>query len=104
MNSELQDFVIDDVLSFFDSYFRKAVVTIDGVEVEKDIHKTAKHEDTLRKYVYLDVENGLVTEAALLDPMGRKAYIRTLNYQKDKKGYVIVFPIKQKVEVIPDAE
>jgi len=104
MNSEIQDSVVNDVLGFLDSYFRSAVVTINGEEIEKPIHKTKQSGDTLRKYVYLDVEKGLVTEAALIDPLGRKAYIRKLNYQKGNKGYVIAFPVMQKVEVIPGAE
>ncbi|MGE7621682.1 hypothetical protein ACQKMD_01145 [Viridibacillus sp. NPDC096237] len=95
----IQDLLIDETLKFYDGLIKKAKIIIDGNEIEKEIYKTVKDGDTLRKYVYLDVEKGLVTKASLVDAQGRELYVKVLNHQKGNKGYAIVFPITQSREV-----
>lgn len=98
--AEIQNLLIDETLNFIDTFIKKAKVTIDGVKIEKEIYRTKKDGDTLRKYVYLDNETGLITRAALVDAQGRELYVKNLNYQKGGDGYMIVFPIKQTIEVM----
>ncbi|MED4455893.1 hypothetical protein [Metabacillus fastidiosus] len=98
--AEIQSLLVDETLNFIDSLIKKAKIIINGREIEKDIHRTKKDGDVLRKYIYLDVEKGLVTRAALVDAQGRELYVKALNHQKGNKGYLIVFPIKQSIEVI----
>lgn len=98
--TEIQNLLIDETLNFIDTFIKKAKVTIDGVEIEKDIYRTKREGNTLRKYVYLDNETGLITRAALVDAQGRELYVKNLNYQKGGDGFMITFPIQQTIEVI----
>lgn len=98
--SEIQPIAISETLKFFDNALVKAKITIDGQEIEKDVSHTVLEGDTVSKYVYLDVEKGLITRAALLDAYGREWYVRQENYMKGVQGYTIVFPLTQKIEVI----
>lgn len=97
--AEIQQLLVDETLKFIDQFAVKAKVTIDGNVIEKDIYKSRMQGDTLRKYVYLQSEKGLVTRAALVDNQGRELYTKELNYQKESQGFMIVFPITQKIEV-----
>lgn len=98
--AEIQDLLVNETLNFIDSLIVKAKVTIDGNEIEKKIEKTKRDSNTLRKYVYLDVEKGYISRAALVDVQGRELYVKELNFQKGNKGFVITFPIKQSLEVV----
>ncbi|MEK5487902.1 hypothetical protein [Lysinibacillus sp. FSL M8-0355] len=91
--NEIQPLLIDLVQQFLNNLVVKAKITIDNVEYEKEIyHTSTKH--GLRKYVKLSAERGLITKAALVDSNGRELYVKTMNYQKGTKGYVIVFPLQ----------
>lgn len=97
--AEIQQLLVDETLKFIDQFAVKAKVAIDGNVIEKEIYKSKLQGDTLRKYVYLSEEKGLVTRAALIDSQGRELYTKELNYQKGIQGFMIVFPITQKIEV-----
>lgn len=97
--TEIKQLLVDNVLHFIDSIAVKARVTIDGVDIMKDVYVTKNDGVTLRKYIYLEKERGLVTRAALTDVEGRELYVKdNLNYEKGAQGYMIVFPITQKIE------
>lgn len=98
---EIQQLLVDETLNLIDGLIKNAKVIIDGKVIMKDVHFTTKKGDTLRKYVYLDTEAGLITRASLLDSQGRELYIKEPNYQKSgQQGYMIAFPIQQKLEVV----
>ncbi|MEH6943376.1 hypothetical protein [Bacillus sp. JJ722] len=97
--AEIQSLLVDETLRFIDTFIKKAKVTINGQDIEKEIYRTVKNGNELRKYVYLDEEIGLITRAALVDTNGRELYVKTYNYNKNSNGFVIVFPIKQSIEV-----
>ncbi|MGM7683556.1 hypothetical protein ACSVDA_15560 [Cytobacillus sp. Hm23] len=94
---EIQQLMLSEILKYIDGVVRKAKVTIDGVVIEKEIHRTITVGNTLRKYVYLDIETGLISRAALVDIQGRELYVKELDYQKGANGFSIVFPITQEV-------
>lgn len=97
--AEIQQLLVDKILQYIDSIAVKARVTIDGVDIVKDVYVTKYDGVTLRKYIYLEGERGLVTRAALTDIEGRELYVKdNLNYEKGAQGYMIVFPITQKIE------
>lgn len=99
--SEIQPFMIEKTLQFINELANKAKVTIDGNIIEKDVYLSKRQDDTLRKYIYLEEERGLVTRAALTDVEGRELYVKdNLNYEKGAQGYMIVFPITQKIEEV----
>lgn len=104
--TEIKQLLIDKVLQYIDSIAVKARVTIGGVEVMKDVSITKKdvsitknENGTLRKYIILEEEKGLLTRVALTDVEGRELYVKDdFNYQKGVHAYTIVFPITQKIE------
>ena len=97
--TEIKQLLVDKVLQYIDSIAVKARVTIGGVEVMKDVSITKNENGTLRKYIILEEEKGLLTRAALTDVEGRELYVKDdFNYQKGVHAYTIVFPITQKIE------
>lgn len=97
--TEIKQPLVDKILQYIDSIAVKARVTIGGVEVMKDVSITKNENGTLRKYIILEEEKGLLTRAALTDVEGRELYVKDdFNYQKGVHAYTIVFPITQKIE------
>ena len=97
--TEIKQLLVDKVLQYIDSIAVKARVTIGGVEVMKDVSITKNENGTLRKYIILEEEKGLLTRVALTDVEGRELYVKDdFNYQKGVHAYTIVFPITQKIE------
>ena len=97
--TEIKQLLVDKVLQYIDSIAVKARVTIGGVEVMKDVAITKIENGTLRKYIILEEEKGLLTRVALTDVEGRELYVKDdFNYQKGVHAYTIVFPITQKIE------
>lgn len=97
--TEIKQLLVDKVLQYIDSIAVKARVTIGGVEVMKDVAITKNENGTLRKYIILEEEKGLLTRVALTDVEGRELYVKDdFNYQKGVHAYTIVFPITQKIE------
>lgn len=97
--TEIKQLLVDKVLQYIDSIAVKARVTIGGVEVMKDVSITKNENGTLRKYIILEEEKGLLTRVALTDAEGRELYVKDdFNYQKGVHAYTIVFPITQKIE------
>lgn len=97
--TEIKQLLVDKVLQYIDSIAVKARVTIGSVEVMKDVSITKNENGTLRKYIILEEEKGLLTRVALTDVEGRELYVKDdFNYQKGVHAYTIVFPITQKIE------
>lgn len=101
METEISQILVQGALDYFDSMIHEGKVIIDGAEHTFPIWKTRRTDDTLRKYLKLSGEVvGLITKAHLVDNQGRHLYSKTLNFQKEKKGFIIAFPITQKIEVV----
>lgn len=101
--NEIQPLMIDLTQQFLSNLVAGAKVTIDGVVYDKEIYHTSTKYG-LRKYVKLSLEQGLVTRAALVDSYGRELYVKTMNYQKGSKGYVIAFPLQLEAKEVRISE
>ena len=97
--SQIKQYMVDATLDFLDRLAVKAVVTVEGVETEQPIYLARIEKNTVRKYVRLTEERGLITKAVLVDSEGRPLVEKVLNYQKGNKPYIIAFPITQKIIV-----
>lgn len=84
--------VIDRALQFLKNMAKKAIVTIDGQEVEKLFHSQQVEGDTVKTYVYLD-GHGTVTEAKLVDEHGIELDKYTVSIEQSEDGLMIVFSL-----------
>lgn len=85
--------VIDRTLEFLKTMAKKAVVTIDGVQHEKEFHSQLIEGDTIKTYVYLDDGHGIVTEAKLIDAHGIELDKYTTHVEQSEDGLMIVFTL-----------
>jgi len=85
--------VIDRTLEFLKNMAKKAVVTIDGVQQEKEFHSQLIEGDTIKTYVYLDDAHGIVTEAKLVDAHGIELDKYTTYVEQSEDGLMIVFTL-----------
>lgn len=95
---EVQQLLLDEVLNFVDSYARKAVVTIDGVKKEYEVHRTDIKGNQLKKMVFIENEIGTITNAILVDSQGRNLFVKDMNILKKEDGFMIVFKLDIKIE------
>lgn len=85
--------VIDRTLEFLKTMIKKAVVTIDGQQVEKELHSQLVENDTVKTYVYLDDGHGTVTEAKLVDQQGIELDTYAVHIEQSEDGLMIVFTL-----------
>lgn len=85
--------VIDRTLEFLKTMAKKAVVTIDNVQQEKEFHSQLIEGDTIKSYVYLDDGHGIVTEAKLIDEHGIELDKYTTYVEQSEDGLMIVFTL-----------
>lgn len=85
--------VIDRTLDFLKSMVKKAIVTIDGVELEKDFHSQTIEDDTIKTYVYLSDGHGVVSSAKLVDAIGIELDNYSVNIATNEDGLMIVFTL-----------
>lgn len=82
----------DETLKFWDRLIVGAKVSIDGVEKDYPIHESSYIEgNTLKKFVYLSTESGLITHAYIYDQHGRQIREKEMNIQKGQDGIMITF-------------
>ncbi|KYG92344.1 hypothetical protein A0U40_05215 [[Bacillus] sp. KCTC 13219] len=86
--------VIDRTLEFLKNMQKKAVVTIDGVQQEKEFHSQLIEGDAIKTYVYLDDGHGIVTEAKLVDEHGIELDRYETSIQPSEDGLMIVFTLQ----------
>lgn len=85
--------VIDRTLEFLKAMAKKAVVTVDGQQQEKEFHSQLIEGDTIKTYVYLDDGHGAVTEAKLIDEHGIELDKYTVLIEQSEDGLMIVFTL-----------
>lgn len=71
---------------------KKAVLIIDGQEVEKELHSQLIENDTVKTFVYLD-GHGTVTEAKLVDELGIELDTYSVHIETSDDGLMIVFTL-----------
>lgn len=89
--------VIDRTIDFLKKMMHKAVLTIDGQEVEKELHSQEVVNDTIKSYVYLD-GHGDVTSAKIVDAQGIELDTYETQISKNEDGLVIVFELAIKLK------
>lgn len=95
----IQQLLSDDVQDFIDTHIRSAVVRLNGEDVSYPIFNTRRDGNTIKKLVYLQTEEGKVTEAWLVDANGRRLQSSEVNVTKNENGYMIVFIIEVEIKV-----
>lgn len=96
---EIQPAVVDFVIECLDAKFTKGKIVIDGNILVKDVYQTTIKDGIMRKYIYLDEEQGLISRAALIDAQGKEYYVKLPDYQKsNQQGHIISFPMQVKIE------
>ena len=85
--------VIDRTLDFLMKMAKKAVLTIDGIEVEQDFHSQVIEGDTIKTYVYLSDGHGVVSSAKLVDAIGIELDNYNVNIETSEDGLMIAFTL-----------
>ncbi len=85
--------VTDRTLEFLKNMAKKAVVTIDGQQYEKEFHSQLVEDDTVKTYIYLDDGHGIVTEAKLVDEHDIELDKYTTHVEQSEDGLMIVFTL-----------
>ena len=94
----IQQLLVDVTADFISNYVRGAVITIDGVDVDYPIYKTIRDGNKIKKLVYIQSEEGLVTDAIIVDANGRELQTKVIDITKNEVGLVIAFVIEIKIE------
>ncbi len=89
--------VMDRTLDFLKKMMHKAVLTIDGQEVEKELQSQEVVNDTIKSYVYLD-GHGAVTNAKIVDAQGIELDTYEAQISQNENGLVIVFELAIKLK------
>lgn len=82
--------VVDRTIEFLKNMIHKAVVTIDSLDVEKEIESIEVVKDTIKAYVYLD-GHGAVSKAKLIDVHGIELDNYESQISQNPNGLVIAF-------------
>lgn len=82
--------VVDRTIEFLKKMMHKAIITIDGLALEKEIRLIEVVNDTIKAYVYLD-GHGAVTKATLVDAQGIELDTYESQISQNPNGLVIVF-------------
>lgn len=94
----LQSIVRERLLNYLDSLFNHGRVVLNGQSVKYDIFRTIRTEDTIRKYIYMETEEGHISEVQLLDDAKNVLYLEPIDIQKTEDGLVLAFEFKLTVE------
>lgn len=94
----IQQILVDATADFISNYVRGAVIRIDGADVEYPIFKTVRDGNTIKKLVYMQSEEGRVTDAKLVDANGRDLQTKVIDVTKNEDGLMIAFVIEIKIE------
>lgn len=85
--------VIDRTLEFLRDMPKKAILKIDGNDVEKSFHSKVIENDTIKIYIYLNEGHGVVTEAKIVDAQNIELDKYTTNIEHSEDGLMIVFTL-----------
>ncbi|WP_110113277.1 hypothetical protein [Bacillus sp. CGMCC 1.16541] len=84
-------------------YFKKAIVTIDGVDYEYPIDTTIVKENEFKHYIYVQDEPvGVINKVVMLDELDRELMIKEPNFNKGDDGWYIAFKVKINIEEVEE--
>lgn len=89
--SVIQPLLIERLFNFLDASLTKGKVKFNGSYRDYSVLKTVREGNVMRKYIYLEDEEGLVEEAQLLSDNGDILAVKPFSIQKDDNGLVLAF-------------
>lgn len=89
--SVIQTLLIDRLLNYLDESLVKGKVKFNGAYRDYNVLETVRDGNIIRKYVYMEDEEGLVEEAQLLSNNGDILAVKPFSIQKDDNGLVLAF-------------
>lgn len=98
--NEVQQALVKRVLEFLDELMHGGKVKINGNYINFDAYKTIIEGNTIRKYIYIESEQGLVQEAQLTAENGDVLAIKPVNIQKDEDGLMLAFEFVLNVQEV----
>ena len=96
----MEELLIMKLINYLDSIVFGGKVLLKGEYVDYPIFKTKKDGNSLKKYIYLDVEVGKIEDAQLVTNTGEILSQKNFNITKNQDGIVIVFEFKIDVEEV----
>lgn len=87
----IQPILTDKLVNYLDQLIYYGKVKLNGEYVEYSIYKTVVEGNILRKYIYLQTEEGLVEEAQLLSSDNEVLAIKPMSIEKQEDGLVLAF-------------
>lgn len=97
----VQQILIDRLMNYLDELILLGRVKLNGEYVsynDSKKFKTVREGATLRKYIYLDIETGVVEEAQLLSNNGDILAVKPFSITKQDNGLVLAFEFKLVVQ------
>lgn len=92
------------LVTYLDTLINSGKVKINGNYVDYKFVKTAINGNSIRKYIYLSSEKGLIEEAQLFSDSGDLLAVKPLNIPKEEDGLVIAFEFGLTVQMAISAE
>lgn len=89
---------IDLIIDFLLNLPRKALITINGLDVEYPITKSVREGNKIHRYILVEDEIGHITKARLVDHLGRDLETYSTSIDKGIDGFNIKFSTTIKVE------
>lgn len=87
----VQPILTDKLLNYLDQLIYYGKVKINDQYIDYEIFKTVIEGNILRKYIYLQTEEGLVEEAQLLSSANEVLAIKPMTIEKQEDGLVLAF-------------
>lgn len=87
----IQPILTDKLVNYLDQLIYYGKVKLNGEYVDYSIHKTVVDGNILRKYIYLQSEEGNVAEAQLLSSANEVLAIKPMSIEKQEDGLVLAF-------------
>lgn len=87
----VQPILTDKLVNYLDQLIYYGKVKLNGEYVDYEIFKSILEGSTLRKYIYLQTETGLVEEAQLLSSTNEVLAIKPMSIEKQEDGLVLAF-------------
>ena len=94
----------EKLIAYLDALLHSGKVKINGNYVDFTFVKSIKTSNSIRKYIYLSSENGLIEEAQLFSNTGELLAVKPLEITKEEDGLVIAFEFGLTVQMGISAE
>lgn len=87
----VQPFLLERMIVFLDEIMSNGKVKINDNYKDFQLYKTVIDSNTIRKYIYIEDEEGFIGETQLTTSTGEVLAIKPVNIQKENDGLVLTF-------------